>query len=435
MRLTIGGYKSFGASKTIRLAPMTVLSGANSSGKSTFMQPLLLLKQTLENDFDPDGLMIDGPNVRMTDSSQAASKVIGSSKKNLVIALDDRKNESDPHICSVSFKFKPGKGIQLASAKTTNPETGENFVLRPNQSKNSLLEFLKRTTFSKILETQGDKLKMEPRVVQERGLPSIGIFLKDRNIALPVSFKPASILEDLARELIHVPGLRGNPERSYKVAGTRNRFSGTFDKYVASIIHNWQLDDRKSKGSTLVRQLKELSLASAVKTQSQNDTRLEILVSRLKSGTGHPDDCVNIADVGFGVSQTLPVLVALLAADAGQTVYIEQPELHLHPRAQFKLARIFNEAVARGVRVVIETHSSVIIRGLQILIAKGDLNHKNVSLNWFSQNIDSGQSDISVADLAEDGSFGPWPVDFDDVIMEVEGAFLDALADRGSHGL
>ena len=69
----------------------------------------------------------------------------------------------------------------------------------------------------------------------------------------------------------------------------------------------------------------------------------------------------NIADVGFGVSQVLPVLVALRAADRGRLVYLEEPEIDLHPRAQTKLADILADAAKRGVRVVAETHSTLLL--------------------------------------------------------------------------
>jgi len=81
------------------------------------------------------------------------------------------------------------------------------------------------------------------------------------------------------------------------------------------------------------------------------DTRIELRVSRTLSGSGD-NDLVNIADVGFGLSQVLPVLVVLLAAQPGDLVYIEEPEIHLHPRAQSTLAGIFADAVKRGVRVI-----------------------------------------------------------------------------------
>jgi hypothetical protein len=58
---------------------------------------------------------------------------------------------------------------------------------------------------------------------------------------------------------------------------------------------------------------------------------------------GGAHDLVNVADAGFAVSQTLPVVVALVAADEGQVVFIEQPEIHLHPRAQLGLAKAFGD--------------------------------------------------------------------------------------------
>ena len=73
---------------------------------------------------------------------------------------------------------------------------------------------------------------------------------------------------------------------------------------------------------------------------------------------------VSIADVGFGVSQVLPVLVALTSREIRDSlVYLEQPELHLHPNAQVALAQMLADAAKRGVRVVAETHSSLLLIG------------------------------------------------------------------------
>src|SRR5260370_34969956 len=65
-RITIEGYKSIVKEQSIEIAPLTILAGANSSGKSSMIQPLLLLKQTLESPFDPGPLRIDGPNLKFT---------------------------------------------------------------------------------------------------------------------------------------------------------------------------------------------------------------------------------------------------------------------------------------------------------------------------------------------------------------------------------
>lgn len=335
MKLSIAGYKSIAEQRTVEIGGLTILAGANSSGKSSFMQPLVLIKQTLENDFDAGALLLDGFNVKLSDSSQIRSKV---------------------------------------------PLNGQDCF-------------------------------------------SVG--LVDKNG--PVSGR---YLVTLATQLIHVPGVRGNPERSYKTAATgASSFPGSFEKYVASIINHWQADEAQhEKIAQLQSQLKLLGLASMIAAEKLNDTRLEIRISRHNGYSPVASDLVNIADVGFGVSQILPVLVALLVAKKDQLVYIEEPELHLHPRAQFALAKVIASAVSeRQVKVVIETHSSILIRGVQILVVKGELNPELVSLNWFTQDPQSGQTDITEAKLDKLGAFGDWPEDFDAVTLDVEKQYLDAV--------
>jgi AAA15 family ATPase/GTPase len=68
--LSVSGFKSIVGEQTIEVRPLTLLAGANSSGKSSMMQPLLLLKQTLETPFDPGPLLLNGPNVKFTSVDQ-----------------------------------------------------------------------------------------------------------------------------------------------------------------------------------------------------------------------------------------------------------------------------------------------------------------------------------------------------------------------------
>jgi predicted ATPase len=142
-----------------------------------------------------------------------------------------------------------------------------------------------------------------------------------------------------------------------------------------------------------------------------------------------PEDRVNIADVGVGVSQTLPVLVALHAAKPGQLVYMEQPETHLHPNAQFALAQVLANAAKRGVRVVVETHSTMLLLGVQALVAEGNLESDLVKLHWFQRERD-GHTVVTSANLDDAGAFGQWPQDFDDVILNAQKRYLDAADKR-----
>lgn len=68
--MTVWGFKSIAEPQSIALRPLTLLAGANSSGKSSMMQALLLLKQTLEVSYDPGALLLNGPNVRFTSADQ-----------------------------------------------------------------------------------------------------------------------------------------------------------------------------------------------------------------------------------------------------------------------------------------------------------------------------------------------------------------------------
>jgi predicted ATPase len=206
-------------------------------------------------------------------------------------------------------------------------------------------------------------------------------------------------------------------------------FPGTFDNYTASIVAQWSNNSPHTL-THLSEDLNALGLTWKVEARAVDDTQVELRVGRLrKPQRGGSRHLVNIADVGFGVSQTLPVVVALLAAQPGQLLYIEQPEIHLHPRAQVAMASLIAKAARRGVRVVAETHSSLLLLGVQSQVAEGKLDPANVKLHWFIRDDTSGATTITSADLDAAGRFGDWPEDFDDVTLKAQKEYLDA-ADR-----
>lgn len=424
MKLSIEGYKSIASKKTLKFDGLTVLSGANSSGKSSFMQPLLILKQTIENHYDSGSLMLDGANVKLTDSSQVISKVDGYKKKSFSVALTGEDTQ-----CEVLYKYKRGTGLLVDEITLDNNKTFKNGLrLQIGMSSQDISSQVPEEEFNFINEIY-EKDGLKPKWKSKRNKCFISAELSaegEKFSHIRAGIEPARELKKLVTRLIHVPGLRGNPERTYKIAASEDVYPGSFEKYVASIIHEWsKLKKHYKKFRELKEQLSDLGLASNIATSKINDTRVELRVSRFNNKEN--EDCVNIADVGFGVSQTLPVLTALLCAKKNQLVYIEQPELHLHPKAQFKLAAIITKAVNRGLKVVIETHSSILLRGLQIEVVKKLLPHEKISLNWFTQNTENGETEIASANLDELGAFGEWPEDFDNISLSVEQMYLDAV--------
>ena len=170
--------------------------------------------------------------------------------------------------------------------------------------------------------------------------------------------------------------------------------------------------------------LLHLELASGVETRKLNESKIEVLVPRTLRG--NPKDLVNIADTGLAVSQMLPVLVALILAIPNQLVHIEQPELHLHPRAQWRLGQLLADAANRSVRLVIETHSSLLLQGILTCVAKGAISPEKVALHWFARD-EEGITRVKTANLDSEGRFGDWPADFDDVELKATNDYLDAV--------
>ena len=87
--ITVRGFKSICTEQNLVIRPLTILAGANSSGKSSFMQPLLLLKQTLESSGDPGALLLDGPNVRFTMAEQVLMAEVKGEVVGFSITLPD----------------------------------------------------------------------------------------------------------------------------------------------------------------------------------------------------------------------------------------------------------------------------------------------------------------------------------------------------------
>jgi len=119
----------------------------------------------------------------------------------------------------------------------------------------------------------------------------------------------------------------------------------------------------------------------------------------------------------------MPVVVALWTAAPGQLVHIEQPEIHLHPKAQVVMADLLLDAAKRGARLVVETHSSVLLKAIQVAVAEGRSDPGLVALHWFDRDA-AGVTRITTASLDEEGAYGPWPVDFADVELEIEKRFI-----------
>lgn len=123
-------------------------------------------------------------------------------------------------------------------------------------------------------------------------------------------------------------------------------------------------------------------------------------------------------NVGFGLSYTLPILVATLAAKPGGLLIVENPEAHLHPRGQVRIGELLARAAAAGVQVIVETHSDHILNGLRLAVHAGILAPSEAKVHFFERR-DSPtgpRADFLTPVLDEDGRLTPWPSGFFDEI-------------------
>ncbi|MBB1156952.1 AAA family ATPase [Amycolatopsis dendrobii] len=430
--LSVSGYKAINGRTKMELSPLTLIAGANSSGKSSFMQPFLILKQTAEASFDPGALMPYGPNVQLTDWAQTLSR--GRTRDSLAsemsIGIGFGKESVENR-----YRWTVESGMQIVS--TSISKNGKSAAIhegsRPSAVE-SLLKIVDHPFLGMIENLNSDsRMRFEFGASRDRCFIDPVLRTKQNRGVGQVAIGGSTIskrYQNFLTSLIHVPGLRGNPLRTYASSAVDDSFPGTMENYIASVIAHWQ-----SKGSSgreklrhLSSDLEKLGLTWKVEARKINDASVELRVGRLPHAqAGGAQDLVNIADVGFGVSQTLPVLVALHAARPGQVVYVEQPEIHLHPRAQVGMGELLVDAACRGVIVVAETHSSLVLRSVQTAIANGKISSSDVGLNWFSRDSDTGFSRISKAELDNLGRFGDWPIDFDEVLEDSDWRYVQAV--------
>jgi hypothetical protein len=383
------------------------------------MQPILMMKQTLEAPYDPGTLLIDGPNVRFTSAEQFLSRIDCEGMGKFSMGLEVKSSIS----FNETFISKPLSGMEIDEI-SYNDDEGIT-ILRPDMKQEEIIAAyprwgricLKNPKYN-TLTIERNRCFLELKIINKSDEPFSGATGWSR------TFSNAIL------SLIHVPALRGNPERNYKKTSVGPMFPGTFEIYAASIIHHWQTnEDTRLNG--LGTALELLGLTWKVSSKKVDDVSVEVMVGRFVHKTDRSSkDLVSIADVGFGISQILPVIVALLTAGPGQLVYIEQPEIHLHPLAQTAMAQILADAANRGVKVVAETHSSLLLLGIQSLVAEGKLSPDKVKLHWFKRRTEDGVTEVTSADLDKAGAFGDWPEDFSSAEMDADARYIHAAEAR-----
>ncbi len=317
--ISVRGFKSLVKDSHIDVRRLTILAGVNNSGKSSILQPLLLFKQTLDVPYDPGPLKISGPNIEFTSTDQIFSKTSKTHSRNSfsVTLQVDRSRTIE-----WSFTKHPKQKLALSEMIYTDDE-GQ-YVFHTKMSKSEMIKGLPPAIQKGEIYPEKLRQTIQYKVSVDRFFIGIALSIskrKGKEFPFDLVISPTNPFREKILELIHVPGWRGTPARTYPTTAIRERFPGIFPDYVASILHTWKEQDDQ-RLADLGDALGMLNLTSTVDTHAIDDTQVEVRVGRMPHTASQTStDMLSIADVGFGVSQVLTVLVALKVAKTGQLVY------------------------------------------------------------------------------------------------------------------
>lgn len=240
-------------------------------------------------------------------------------------------------------------------------------------------------------------------------------------------FQRAIKQTELILSKLHYMGpLRMSPYRSYKLSAHTPYVgpNGETTPLALSYLYKKSLEDRtknkihKEKYDNFSSWFSMIFPDCKISVEQNDD------VVRLKTTSAGRVD--SISDVGFGFSQVLPILVQAAAMAPGETLIIEQPELHLHPKAQVAFAKFLTKAAKRGLKFIIETHSEHILKGLQLQISNHEVD-ENEGILASAVKIYYFHKDDNVTEMALNhwGEIeGGWPAGFFDESYNISSKIL-----------
>lgn len=367
--LALHNFKCFEALH-LDLTRLTLLTGFNAAGKSTSLQTLLLLSQTLRGHRSASELRLNGPLVSLGSPGDVINSKAGSNRLALGITTSD---------------------VELLWHFAVPEETRRSLRV-------SHLDVKAETSSSSIKAPDLDGVR--PRAVQasvERALK-----LLDRLIFLSAARQVETEIFPLPLDGGEIQGDVGpigqyapwwlHQEGDSEVASNRRCPSESASSTLRHQVNAWAAE------------LFPHAEINALPIPRTNLMRLELK-------TGPTSDWSRPANIGYGISYAFPILIAGLCASEEQPVVIDSPEAHLHPRGQSRIGSFLTRMAAAGSQIVIETHSDHVLNGIRVSVREGLIDPAQVTIYFFT-NLPEPQ--IIRLSIDKNGTISDWPDGFFD---------------------
>ncbi len=426
--LRLQNFKSWKDTKNVRLAALTGLFGANSSGKTSLLQFLLMLKQTAES-ADRSRVLHTGDDrtyvdlgtfndltYRHEESDNLSYTLTWQLTKPLHITDPERKNARLFQISELQYEaaIRNVKGVIHVDHFSYGFD-GNQFGMERQSDNDKKNDYSLIFSGYDLKRTRGRPWLLPPPV-KSYGFPDqVNAYYQNAGFLSELVLA----LEEQFQQMFYLGPLREYPSRHYLWSGEKPQDVGRRGEQAVpallasqgsgKVIHRGRGRSNQTVEECVAMWLKELGLIHSFDLKPIAENRKEYEV-RVRQTAKSPE--VLITDVGFGVSQILPVLVLCFYAPEGSTIILEQPEIHLHPAVQAGLADVFIDAITtRNVQIILESHSEHLLRRLQLRIAEEKLSPAQTAL-YFAAISDQGLSRLQQLELDSFGNIRNWPDKF-----------------------
>lgn len=420
-QLRLQNFKSWRDTGSMPFAPLTGFFGTNSSGKSSILQFLMMMKQTVES-HDRFRVLHTGDKNSYVDLGTfydlihnhevpgqidfliewRASKPVSYDLIEKVEYIEDDEDDEG---------FKRVKIVNQTSISMFNPNLRFKAKIEGDYNRIQLVHFTyafderlfgvqrkkDSNSYEWIIDNYPDAFNLE--------LPESPSVVKSYDVDWRWTGDFVFAFEELFKNTFYLGPLRDYPNRIYPWSGEKPQDVGTRGEWAipALLASPSEVKDKVAKWLRKVGLVHSFELRPIAPNRSDF---YEVMV-RLSAQAAE----VPITDVGFGVSQLLPVLVLCYYVPENAIIILEQPEIHLHPAVQANLADLFIDVIKRrNVQIILESHSEHLLRRLQRRIAEEELQPEQAGLYFTS--LQDGESKLKELDIDTFGNIRNWPQNF-----------------------
>lgn len=437
-KLSLSNFKCF-EKVDAPLSKITLLTGSNSSGKSSFLYGLL---GSLQSNMFPFYLSPNGKYVNMGDYKEMVFKNLIGRRIGIDISVADKADKDKYNYITEWVSDKRTKMPSLTRLKVTSSfakigiSTDKNskkyifnFKYDPKHLKGSSAEMLKAfrpllAFLQKIVDEGRSKKKdkipklfpLKSQNIKNRRFKILDNIIKQLPYLPPFPY----FIQSIERDMNFISSFRLQPERTYYQKSKASEKVGKYGENHIDQILEWE-NRKSSEFGELNSILRDLNLLYSIKSKQLLGGRFELRVKMQSKGVK-----ALLTDVGFGISQFLPIIVADLQLGADSTLFLAQPEIHLHPSVQAALGDYLVKQVnKKAKRYLVETHSEYLLNRIRLAIVKGHLKPSDLSIYYFENSV-AGTQTYEIL-FTKDGKIDNAPKSFfDTYMMDVMNIALNA---------